>query len=313
MIGIYCYQDTLNNNEIVYIGKDSRIATNQRDRDHRNPSKYNAQQFNKILQNNPKRYKYKVLKSWLRNEYHENLSNVLEILYIRRYAPKFNFTIGGDGQLGRTPWNKGKTLSKETRKKISESGKGRIPWNKGKPMSEEYKRKLSEAHKGIYPSEETIRKRSESLKGRVRPKEVRLKISQTKRANLDKISGVNNPRYQCDVPAPMDLLEEYENGDFTQKDLAKKYGCTYGTIQYRISKALKLKGETKTFRNKNKSFNHLSGKDHPSFNHNIPSSEELLKEYDEGKNGIVKLSEKYGCSKSTIHRRLVKARKELSI
>ena len=60
--------------------------------------------------------------------------------------------------------SKGKILSAEIRKKISESHKGKI-------LSEETKRKLSEAnkgntyHKGKKHSEESLRKMSESHKG----------------------------------------------------------------------------------------------------------------------------------------------------
>jgi 5-methylcytosine-specific restriction endonuclease McrA len=34
---------------------------------------------------------------------------------------------------GFTPWNKGKSPSKETKEKISKSLKGKVSWNKGKP------------------------------------------------------------------------------------------------------------------------------------------------------------------------------------
>ena len=47
--------------------------------------------------------------------------------------------------------NKGKPMSEETKKKLSESKKGKTPWNKGKkcgPLTEETKRKLSESLKG---------------------------------------------------------------------------------------------------------------------------------------------------------------------
>ena len=45
----------------------------------------------------------------------------------------------GRANLGRVPWNKGKTgvYSEETRKKISESMKGIAPWNKGTGMTKE--------------------------------------------------------------------------------------------------------------------------------------------------------------------------------
>ena len=91
-----------------------------------------------------------------------NLLSALEIIYISRYSPKFNYTVGGDGFKGnhsgeKNPFfgrhhteesknkmrlaHKGKVISKETREKISESLKGRV-------YSEETKRKLSLSQKG---------------------------------------------------------------------------------------------------------------------------------------------------------------------
>lgn len=166
MIGIYCYQDTFKDNEIVYVGKDSNIDRNVRDKAHHKPSQYNIQQINRVIQNNPKRYKYQVLKKWQRDKYHNNLSNALEILYIRRYTPRFNFTLGGEGTLGTPSGMKGKSHSLETRKKMSEA-------QKGKQFSEEHKRKLSEGRKGInnpfygkHHSKETIKKLSDGKKGK---------------------------------------------------------------------------------------------------------------------------------------------------
>lgn len=50
---------------------------------------------------------------------------------------------------GEAPWNKGKKMSEETRRKMSEAHKGKSgPW-KGKKFSEEHKKKLSENHKGF--------------------------------------------------------------------------------------------------------------------------------------------------------------------
>lgn len=63
---------------------------------------------------------------------------------------------------GMTPWNKGKTMSTESRQKLSNSCKGRIPWNKdktykcpnisiantGRKASEETKQLMSSKHSG---------------------------------------------------------------------------------------------------------------------------------------------------------------------
>lgn len=82
--------------------------------------------------------------------------------------------------------NKGKTLSEETKRKLSEV-------NKGKILSEDHKKKISEANKGEkngmfgktpwnngkHRSEETKRKISESLKGRRLSEEIKRKISES--------------------------------------------------------------------------------------------------------------------------------------
>ena len=95
--GIYCYKDTQNDNEVIYVGKDSSIDTNTRHKKHNYPSRYNQQVINRVLQNNPDRYTYHVLKE---GDFDEKLLSALEILYVHRYSPKFNFTIGGDGMRG---------------------------------------------------------------------------------------------------------------------------------------------------------------------------------------------------------------------
>ena len=72
-----------------------------------------------------------------------------------------NRTDGGDGSSGRTPWNKGKTHSEETKRKMSELKKGIT-----RKMSEETKRKISETLKGKTVSEDTRKKITETLKGK---------------------------------------------------------------------------------------------------------------------------------------------------
>ena len=166
--GIYCYIDK-KDNQIVYVGKDSNIDKNKRHRDHLVPSKYNEQPINRILQNNPDRYIYQVL--WEIDDCTDNHLNQIEIFYIKKYDPQFNFTEGGDG-------TSGFKHSEETKKKISEARKG-----KGKPLSEETRRKMSEANKG----------ENHPMYGKPRSEETRKKISET-------LKGKNNPNYGKPLP-----------------------------------------------------------------------------------------------------------------
>ena len=144
MEGIYCYIDK-KTDEIVYIGKDSNIHENRRHKAHLQHSLYDAQKFNQVLQNNPKRYKYKVL---IKGEFNNFQLNELEKTYIRHfntYRPYtnhgFNFTIGGDGATGYIH-------TEEARKKMSEAKKGENNPMYGKHHTEEARKKISEANKG---------------------------------------------------------------------------------------------------------------------------------------------------------------------
>ena len=123
--------------------------------------------------------------------------NDLEKHYIDKYNSTdksigYNLTNGGDGfSVGHTSWLKGKQVSEETKRKISEANKGKPSPNKGKPSpnkgkprSEETKRKISEANKGKpsptkgkttwikikHHSEESKIKISESNKGKSKHK-----------------------------------------------------------------------------------------------------------------------------------------------
>jgi len=73
--------------------------------------------------------------------------------------------------------HKGKVVSEETRKKMSESRKKHAGPNKGKPMSEEQKQKLSKAHTGKVVAQSTINKILESRKGYKHSEETKKKIS----------------------------------------------------------------------------------------------------------------------------------------
>ena len=154
MKGIYAYFDK-ETEKIVYIGKDSYIHKNERHKKHLQPSKYDEQTINRVLQNNPNRYIYKPIHICHSHLTNDDL-NGLEIQYIEALNPKFNFSNGGDGfGSGENHPYYGKSLSEEHRTKISESLKGRV-------FSEEHRRKLSERGKGRKVSEETRRKMGEN-------------------------------------------------------------------------------------------------------------------------------------------------------
>ena len=182
--GIYCYIDK-ENDKIVYVGKDSNINKNKRHRDHLTPSLYNAQPINRILQNNPDRYKYCAL--WEIDDCTDNHLNQMEIFYIKKYDPQFNFTEGGDGISGFKH-------SEETKQKIS---KNNARYWKGKKCSEEARQKMSEAQKGKTFSEETRKKISKSLKGKTFSEETRKKISKSQNTTgFYRVSKVKDNAYK---------------------------------------------------------------------------------------------------------------------
>lgn len=111
--GIYCYIDKKNNN-IIYIGKDSNIYKNKRHKDHLKKCNYNQQQINRILQNTPNRYKYKII---LRGKIKQKILNGLEMAFIQKYNPKFNYTKGGEGKIDFQ-------TSNITKQKISQAKQG---------------------------------------------------------------------------------------------------------------------------------------------------------------------------------------------
>lgn len=98
----------------------------------------------------------------------------IEVELIREYNTQdknYGYNIQPGGQLG----NSNIVFSEETRKKISDT-------HKGKQLSEEHKRKISESCKGHRPpvfSDEFIQKQRELNTGKVMPDETKKKISAT--------------------------------------------------------------------------------------------------------------------------------------
>ena len=167
--GIYAYYD--NEKEyIAYVGRDVNIGINKRHNRHLHPSRYNDQQINKALQNNPERYDYIILAKgeFSDKELNEMESQAIELFKTYKYdypeRSVFNFTKGGEGI-------RGFRHNDETKKKMSKAQKGEKNHNYGKHHSDETKRKMSEAHKGekhwnygnpneYHPTDETKHKQS---------------------------------------------------------------------------------------------------------------------------------------------------------
>ena len=113
----------------------------------------------------------------------------------------------------------GKTHSKESIEKMSESSKGKIPWNKGKTgiYSEESLKKMRDFRIGTKQTPESNLKRSKTLKGRVVSKESIAKTIATKKER-----GIFKP------------LTEDQKENLRQKNLGKKQ--SEETIAKRVAK-----------------------------------------------------------------------------
>lgn len=133
------------------------------------------------------------------------LANDWEQMYIlferAKGKSEYNIANGGNGigtvsketrrkiseaKKGMEPWIKGKHHLEEAKKKMSIAKKGKSSWNKGVPYSEEQKKKQSEIMKGRpgywqgkARSEETKRKLSDANKGKHHTEETKKRISET--------------------------------------------------------------------------------------------------------------------------------------
>lgn len=144
--GIYGYFDTLKC-RIIYIGKDSNIEKKKRHKAHYQPSRYDDQPINRVLQNDKVgRYIYV---EFDKGNYDDDVLNEKEIYWISYFEPKQNHTEGGDGSSGYkhteeakqkiSDIHKNKIVTKETRRKISEALEGRT-------LTEEHCKKISETN-----------------------------------------------------------------------------------------------------------------------------------------------------------------------
>lgn len=129
MKGIYAYWDN-KLSQYVYIGKDSYIDKKARYKSHMYPSRYDEQQINRVLQNNPERYEYSV---FVKGNFTPNLLCWLEKKYIAKYNPRFNFTKGGDGRINfETPEETKKKMALSNSKTKTTTGYFRVYKQKNK-------------------------------------------------------------------------------------------------------------------------------------------------------------------------------------
>lgn len=96
------------------------------------------------------------------------------IAFWRNLVDLANITDGGEGVSGLVH-------SEELKQKLSFLYKGKPSPLRGKPLSEEHKKKLSESHKGQTLSLEQRSRLSKSLTGKPRSEETKQKISQSKK------------------------------------------------------------------------------------------------------------------------------------
>ena len=236
MVGyIYLITDTTNN--MKYVGQHHYNKEGELDPNYHGSGII----ISRIYKERPETLKEEYIKTC----YSDSEMNSDEQYYIKLfktlYPNGYNLTEGGDGCVASEETRKkisvslkGKTLSEEHRRKLSEAKKGRPSCMlgkkhseetkrkmKGKHLSEETRRKLSESHKGNKHSEETKKKMSEShkgkniwMKGKHLSEETKKKMSE---ALKGKPSGMLGKKHSEETKKKMS--EAHKNGKQSKKVL----------------------------------------------------------------------------------------------
>jgi group I intron endonuclease len=216
----FVYMIYNNKNDKKYIGQ-TKLKMSQRWNQHIKASKSNKYPNNKFY-NSIRKYGIENFFYTILGEYkaitQKELNEILSAEEVRliekfgTYNNGLNSTIGGDGTTGKIAWSKGKKLTEDHKKHMSESMSGlKHPNQKGKKftkehrenmsksmknykrtdehnqaiskaltgkkLSEETKKKMSKSHKGWIPPEGFSKKVSEALKGHKVSEETRNKLS----------------------------------------------------------------------------------------------------------------------------------------
>jgi group I intron endonuclease len=224
--GIYQIRNIVNDK--IYVGSTS-VSFKKRFKQHRNDLRKNKHR-NFHLQNSwniygETNFAFEILEAI----FDKNIILKEEQKYINFLLPEYNICKIVGSRLGIKHTkeakqkvgnvHRGKVLSQETKRKISESVKLAISEEEkrkrrerriGKKHSESVKRKIANSHIGIFPSEETKNKIRLSLKG--------------------KLSGEKCHKAKLNWSQVHKIREEYFLGNITQKELSEKYFVTQGTV-----------------------------------------------------------------------------------
>ena len=130
------------------------------------------------------------------------------------------------------------------RKVMGASGRNvDVRGHKGRPLSEDHKRKVSESLKGnqrrrgCKDSDETRKRKSEVLKGnlrslgRVQPPKIRREISEASQRMWDRRHKTGmNPFSKVTPDIVREIRSDYAKGGISQSQLGRKYGITQSSV-----------------------------------------------------------------------------------
>ena len=145
-----------------------------------------------------------------------NLLNIAEASYIETLKPAYNSAPGGIGVTG-VEW------TDERKEKARELMSGEKNHNFGKPMSDETRKKLSESLKGRVISEETRQKTSQTMKGVRKSEETRQKMKEAANNRTNKMpTGKDHHKSksinQCDLSG--NIVRTFESIHQAAKELS---------------------------------------------------------------------------------------------
>jgi len=248
--GIYCFENLVNNKK--YIGQAENII--KRKKVHLTLLKTNNPKENKYFLNAWEKYGKQNFKFWIVEECDKELLNEREIYWIKKLHSHsteqgYNLSWGGEAPMrglnhsektkqkmsenhadfsGENHPNFGKPMSKEQKKKISDSCMGNTRWL-GKTHTEETKQKLSRANSG----------EKGYWYGKQRSSKTRAKISAS-------LSGENCYSSKLNETDVLEILDLFYNKNINRKEINKNFYVSYSTI-CRIISGKTWKSEYKNF------------------------------------------------------------------